>query len=126
MPRDINSWKATDGQVEGFITQTGLMPVVVLDALVDEVVSVFQLEPQLAQGVYASLRDEDVIAYVSGRSALVFENNEQFRKAMLAPDPRPHYYSFMRHWIAGVFRERFPALFRRLPAGFANGAPLLA
>ena len=47
-----------------------------------------------------------------------------FRALFDQADPRPAYYAFVRHWVAGVVKDRFPALYARLPVDFGRGVPL--
>lgn len=117
-------WKATDKQLETFIQKTSLIPVIVLDGIVSEL-AVFLKDDGQVETLYETLRNEETAGYIEGRSALVFENNAEFRKALKARDPRPFYYGFVRHWIAGVVKVKFPALFSKLPTSFAMGAPLV-
>ena len=116
-------WKATDKQLETFIEKTSLIPVIVLDGVVSELADFLKEEGQV-DVLYEMLRNDETASYIEGRSALVYENNAEFRKALKARDPRPFYYSFVRHWISGVVKVKFPALFSKLPRSFAMGAPL--
>jgi len=116
-------WKATPAQLENFINQTALQPVVALDAVNDEVTTCLAGEPQV-DALYEALRSPETCSYIEGRSALVFENNPEFRKKLLTADPRPFYFGFVRHWVAGVIKAQFPLLYRKVPKAFANGMPV--
>lgn len=122
MSNDMKMWSAAPEQVERFVARTGLAPAVVVDAIVDEIVGCLAEDPQ-RDDVYETLRSDRVVDYVTARSAIVFENNDQFRRKMLTGDPRPAYYSFVRHWLAGVMQADFPEQLRRLPAEFCVGVP---
>lgn len=116
------NWTASPAQLEAFINQTALQPVVVLDAINDEVTARLSGEPLVAE-LYETLRHPDSCSYIEGRSALAFENNPEFRKKLLTADPRPVYFSFVRHWVAGLIKAKHPQLYRKLPTDFSNGLP---
>jgi hypothetical protein len=119
----IQNWTASAEQVDAFISQTALVPAVVLDSVTEEVMAFLAGDPQSA-ALYETLHGAETTAYIEGRSALVFENNASFRKHLLTQDPRPFYFSFVRHWVASVIQQKFPALFGRLPSHFGVGLPL--
>lgn len=116
-------WKATDEQLRTFIQKTSLTPVIVLDGIASELATYLKDEGQV-QTLYETLRNDETASYIEGRSALVFQNNAAFRKALRVRDPRPFYYSFVRHWLAGVVQAKFPAIFAKLPSNFSMGAPI--
>ena len=123
MSTSLEVWKATPEQVESFINKTSIIPVIVLDSVAGEIAIHLKDEAQV-NFLYETLRNDESVAYIEGRSALVFEGNPQFRKGMRAKDPRPFYYGFVRHWVAGLVKVKFPLLFGKLPGSFAMGSPL--
>lgn len=118
-----DAWKASPEQVEFFVLKTSIIPVIVLDSVVGELAVHLKDEEQVNL-LYETLRNDENVGYIEGRSALVFENNPDFRKSMRTKDPRPFYYGFVRHCVAGLVKLHFPALFNKLPSSFSMGVAL--
>lgn len=123
MSHNMQKWAASQAQIAAFVSQTCLMPAVVLDSVTGEVLRHLKGQPQ-AGALYDALRSDETTDYIVARSAVVFENNASFRKMLSVSDPRPQYYAFVRHWVAGVIKNKFPQLFDQLPSEFCVGAPL--
>jgi hypothetical protein len=123
MNTDFSAWRATEIQTRAFVESTNLVPVVVLDGVVAELCAFFKADAQTEE-LYNQMRSEAVVNYIAGRSALCWQNNSHFRVLMQEDDPRPTYHAFVRHWVAGILKERFSGLYSRLPSDFSTGAPL--
>lgn len=114
--------------LDTFMDATSLVPAVVLDGVVEEVVE-FQVATgvpeKLTNEVYEYLRSDAFTSTVETRSAGAFARNSEFRRLMLTKDPRPAYKSFIRHWVAGALYTEFAAkkgMHALYPKSFANGA----
>lgn len=114
----------TDEVLETFGNETGLAHAVVLDSVGLEVVGYFERDPVAAERVYEYLRSDEALAAIEARIAGAYGGNASFRRALSVKDPRPVFYSFMRHWVSALLRVREPAVFWRLPDGFRAGEPI--
>jgi len=96
---------------------TPIMPLVVADTVIEEV------ERYLNVTLPKRRKIADALA---GRAEELYQYNADWRKKMLAKGNigRDTLYSFMRHWLASTLQRQQPAMYRRLPASFANGEPL--
>lgn len=92
--------------------ETILLPSVIADSVCGE--AAYFLKSDIPLGYSNRLAE---------RADAVYEANKRFRRMLNGKGDRPRdmLYGFMRHWLAGFIRKDHPALFRRLPAGFANG-----
>jgi len=116
--------------IEDFIEKTSLMPSIVVDTIADEVVQYFygldgSDSPELLS-MHDFLHSEEITTIIENRTVAVYENNESFRKHIHSSDPRPYYYSVVRHWIPAALKKRFPQYSRRLPDSFKMGERLAA
>ena len=110
--------------IEAFADATCLVPAIVLDGVVDEVCSFLHYQSKYVDGMFETLRGAEVESAISEKTLYAYHRSPAFKRKMHAADPRPAYYSFMRHWVATELKARFPEQYRVLPSSFANGAPL--
>ena len=62
------------------------------------------------------------------RANTLYARSPRFRRSVRAADDRgrDHLWVFMRHWLAGLMKERRPHLYARMPASHSKGHPLPA
>lgn len=96
-------------------SETPLVPVAAADAVIEEVEQYLGRSVPDARGLAADIAED---------AEMHFETNARFRRRIQGRSGRDALYAFMRHWTAARLRQTTPALFRRLPASFANGEPL--
>jgi hypothetical protein len=119
----MSSAVAEQSAVEAFIEKTSLIPAIVLDGVALEVCQYLQGDPQVSD-IYVALRSNSTLEAIEAKTAHAFASSPGFKKALTKPDPRPGYYSFMRHWVSAEMKARFPAQYQKLPSGFRVGQPL--
>lgn len=114
--------RATDEQIDAFMDATALVPALVVDSVVCELLGL--LDPTLRTGqLYEKLRGREIVDYVIDCTVDVFERNAVLRAAFVSEgDTRPLYYSLVRGWLLKVVEARFPAVHAAIPAEFAKGA----
>ena len=113
--------------VDAFIEATCLLPGIVLDGIADEVCSFLHAhgaDDTTLSSVFTALRSDEVTAAVEQKTLYAYNRSPAFKRKMRSQDPRPAYYSFMRHWVATELKDRFPEQYRLLPASFGQGLPL--
>ncbi len=62
--------------------------------------------------------------WLAGRARLCYARSASFRAKLVrrgGDEDREALYAYLRHWLAARFHETEPALFARLPAGYAWG-----
>jgi hypothetical protein len=106
-----------------FVEKTDLIPAIVLDGVVGEVCQYLKDDALVGQ-IYVALRSNSTLQTIEDKTAHAFASSTGFKRAVLAADPRPGYYSFMRHWVSAELKAHFPAQFHKLPSGFRVGQPL--
>lgn len=114
---------AEPNTIDIFVEKTNLIPAIVLDGVAGEICNFLDADPAVNQ-IYETLRNEDTLKAIEDKTAHAFANSAGFKKTVSVADPRPGYYSFMRHWLSGVLKEQFPAQYQKLPGTFRNGQPL--
>jgi hypothetical protein len=98
---------------------TSIIPEAVSDGVIGEI------EQFLGDSFDAKARAH-LDGYLSNNLRTVYANNKRFAKKLAGRgnSGRDYAYSFMRHWAAAELKKVAPAIFRKLPASFANGMPL--
>jgi len=111
--------RANPAKFTSIENDTPIMPLVVADTVIEETERYLDVTlPQRRQ----------IADALAGRAESLYQYNADWRKKMRAKGNvgRDTLYAFMRHWLAAKLQKLRPALYRRLPASFANGEPLPA
>jgi hypothetical protein len=107
--------------------ETGIMPDVVAETVVDQVVAYLAddaASPKFAEALHAE--KAALAAYLAKYAEDVYANNEKFAKDLRSEKNNGNYgrdtlYAFMRHWLAAEMKTKHRAAFAKLPAAFALG-----
>ena len=93
--------------------ETMLLPSVVADCVIQELECWFRQAFHMREEMHAALCE---------RAQGCYQHNERFRKWLKRPKQgRDYLYSFMRHWLTGEVKDRYPALYPKLPYEYWNG-----
>ncbi|MEO5959803.1 MAG: hypothetical protein ABIR80_11840 [Opitutaceae bacterium] len=97
------------------VERTQLVPIVAARVVLDEA--------SRHLGVELPRRYAAGLAY---RAHITYAYSPSYRRALHRPGElgRDRLYVFLRHWLADRLHRERPALFARLPADYAKGAPL--
>jgi hypothetical protein len=100
---------------------TPILPWIVADCVIREIE--LYLWPDGSQGLRGPNTSDDLADKLADKANHIYQSNPHFRKAIQSKRGnygRDYLYSFMRHWVASECISRG----LKVPASFANGAPL--
>lgn len=100
---------------------TPIIPVIVADAVIEEVTLAFPDEANLTCD-----EQHDVAENLAAYAEQVYVANKRFAKSLRAQGNtgRDQLYVWMRHWFSAWLKENRPTCFRKLPQEFLLGHPL--
>jgi hypothetical protein len=113
--------RITPAVIRSIGEDTPIMPAVVADCVVDELLRFVGSEAFTRLGIHRELADK-----LAQRAEEVYLHNATWRKLIRSRGNRGRdaLYSFMRHWMADHIARTDTALYARFPAGYSTGAPL--
>ena len=100
--------------------ETPLMPWIVADAIIDEVVQFAKDKVEIPEDIYI-LSD-----ITSDYANSIYKANPSIRKKIKGKNGREELYKWMRHWLASELKKAYPDIFNLLPNSFIYGASLKA
>jgi hypothetical protein len=92
--------------LELFINKTCLLPVIVFDQVVREIIDDGDGDLNDKSALFDYVMASNLLGFVENRSATCYGGHTQFRRLMHAPDPRDNYKMFMKHWVTAELKRR--------------------